>query len=191
MPVTADVFIRSATDTSKTRILLFLAAIGATVVYAGSFLLLPETVRAEIPRIAALVAIAAAISWPIFGACLITADRGKEVNRPLSWATICLRTMVRGNAVLGLSILLNLILAMTDGWTILFAASVHLVILGAANLTMAWFFIRAAAAIGTDTPTALRAWLAGLNMRCPYNRFFRRAPPSLTAPIEYINGTGA
>lgn len=148
----------------KSRVLLLIVAAGATLVYAASFLALPESVRDEIPLIAAKIALAATLSWPIFGAWLLLLTPGPTEKPAYRWADICLRTMVCGNAVLGSAVLLNLSFAALNFWSFRWGILAHLAILASANLTMASCFRHAAQAIGTTSRAALLAWFGGLNL---------------------------
>lgn len=135
-------------------------AFAATAVYAGSFFLLPEPGRFARP--AAAVGLAAAVSWPGFGAALLAVSRVRP--SVLAWADVCLRTMIVGNTVLLLSVLANgtatwqkVDVTVGYSWELL-----HSGVLAAANLSMAAVFARGARRLGMSVPVSLAMWFGVL-----------------------------
>lgn len=135
-------------------------AFAATAIYAGSFAL-TDSVSRLLP-LAAAIGLAAAVSWPLFGAALLARMKGRP--SVLAWADACLRTMAVGNTVLLLSVGANLMRGLfwtgtqQDGnWP-----AVHLAVLLVANFTMAAVFTTQAGRLGMRPGLASLMWFGVL-----------------------------
>jgi hypothetical protein len=142
------------------RVLFGCIAIAGTAVYAASFGLF-DTSKNLLP-VARSVGIASGISWIAFGAVLLAATR----SRPsvLAWADACLIAQAAGIGVLMTSVLINLIARASDADlaqnTFKFA---HAGIILAADVLMAWLFVRRAQRLGMSLKMALALWVLALN----------------------------
>ena len=142
------------------RVLLALLAFAGTLAYAASFRALP---RADaLGRPAACVALAAAVSWPLFGAALLLVSRARPA--PLHWADACLRTMAAGVVVLALAATLNLDLPLLGAVPgVPWLAAMHLTLLAGANAVMLAVFLGEARRLGLRAVTAAALWMLVLN----------------------------
>jgi len=107
------------------------------------------------------LAIAAGLSWPVFGLALLRAGGPGEI---WAWVDVCLRTMARGMVILSIATAINLVLAaagMRAGGTGFFAA--HLGLLFTSDVTMATYFVREATRFGLSPRIALALWVGVLN----------------------------
>jgi len=141
------------------RVALFLFAFMGTAAYAASFgaAMITDAARAWGVRLA----IAAGLSWPVFGLALLRAGGPGEI---WAWVDVCLRTMARGMVILSIATAINLVLAaagMRAGGTGFFAA--HLGLLFTSDVTMATYFVREATRFGLSPRIALALWVGVLN----------------------------
>ena len=153
---------RAAADVSDWpgRVLLAGIALGGTLAYAASFQALPDS--AALARPAAAVALAAAVSWPLFGAALLLLTRARP--SPFAWADACLRTMAAGIVVLALAATINLNVPLLGAtpparWL----AAGHAALLAVANALMLAAFVREARRLGLKPATAAGLWMLALN----------------------------
>lgn len=138
-------------------------AVVATALYAASFAL--SRSASELLPVASAVGLAAAVSWPIFGAALLVWMRGRP--SPLDWADACLKTMAVGNTVLLLSVAANLFISTFPGIGFWPAGgpgepAVHGAVLAASNLSMAAVFVGQARVLGMRPAVALAMWFGVL-----------------------------
>jgi hypothetical protein len=115
------------------RVALVLVALIGTAAYGASFGVGSISNGARVWG--SRVALAAGLSWPVFGLTLLGARR---VGDAWEWFDICLRTMALGIAVLSLASVANLVLAPTalSRGSATFGA-VHLALLLVADMSMA------------------------------------------------------
>ncbi len=141
------------------RVGLVLAAVIGTAAYGASFGVgsISNWARVWGTR----VALAAGLSWPVFGFTLLGARR---VGDAWEWFDICLRTMALGIAVLSLASVANLAVAATalSRGSAAFGA-VHLALLLVADVSMAVYFTRKALRLGMPLNTAIVLWVGVLN----------------------------
>ncbi len=145
---------------SKTgRVALVLVALLGTAAYGASF------VVGTISNVAWVgsthVALAAGLSWPVFGLALLGARRTGGAGE---WFDICLRTMALGIAVLSFASVANLAVAaaaLSRGSTAFVA--VHLAFLLVADVSMAIYFTRKALRLGMPLSIAIVLWVGVLN----------------------------
>ena len=143
-----------------TRVLLVLIAFGGTLAYAASFRALPHADLLAWP--AACVGLAAAVSWPLFGAALLLVTGARPST--FDWADACLRAMAAGVVVLALAATLNLNVPLLGAAPpIRWLAAGHLVLLAAANAVMLAVFVGEARALGLKAATAVTLWMLVLN----------------------------
>jgi len=137
-----------------TRPTLILLAFSASAAYAASFLPLGPAAA----RLPALIALAAAISWPTFGLALLLV----RPRRPtLFWMDACLHSIAAGTVVQAVAVLFNLTLALAHPAPARgFFLAAHLVLLLATDAVMAAVFLRRS---GLRPRAALLLWLLALN----------------------------
>jgi hypothetical protein len=144
----------------RSRMLLVASAFLATAVYAGSFFMLGPAQR--LTNIATDIAISSGIAWIGFGSVLLMAAR----KRPsvIAWVDACLVTMLVGNGVLFLSVLVNLIFGLFATHIKAMAlAPAHAVILLIADGFMMVSFIYRARNLGMRPLIAALLWVVVLN----------------------------
>jgi hypothetical protein len=145
------------------RSLLVASAFLATAVYAGSFFMLGPAQR--LTNLATDIAISSGIAWIGFGCVLLMVTR----KRPsvLAWVDACLLTMLVGNGVLLLSVLVNVIFGLFATHIKAMAlAPAHAIILFIANGFMMVSFIYRTRNLG------MRPWIAALLWVVVLNGFF-------------------
>lgn len=142
------------------RVLFGCIAFAGTAVYATSFGVFDRSER--LLPLARSVGIASGISWIVFGAVLLAATRCRP--SVLAWADACLMAQAAGISVLMASVIVNLIARASD------AAStentfklIHAAIILAADVLMAWLFVRRARRLGMSLKMALALWVLILN----------------------------
>lgn len=138
---------------------LLFYALGASVLYAGSFTLVLPTER--VIRQAWLAVGAAALSLTVLIVLLSMATRGRV--GPLSWLDAVLLALRVGFWVSFLGVIANLGVRRGAGWLYAYLGPLHLAIIGAANLAMITVFARRAQVRGLDLRRALLYWLAFAN----------------------------
>jgi hypothetical protein len=141
------------------RVVLVLVALIGTAAYGASFVV--GTISNAAWGWSARVALAAGLSWPVFGLVLLGARR---VGGVWEWFDICLRTMALGIAVLSSASAANLAVAATvlsRGSTTFVA--LHLAFLLAADVSMAVYFTRKALRLGMPLSIAVVLWVGVLN----------------------------
>ena len=141
------------------RVGLVLAAVIGTAAYGASFGVgsISNWARVWGTR----VALAAGLSWPMFGLALLLARRAGSA---WEWFDTCLRTMALGIAVLSFASVVNLAVATTAsrrGSTAFVA--VHLALLLVADVSMAVYFTRKALRLGMPLSIAVILWVGVLN----------------------------
>lgn len=99
------------------------------------------------------VAVAAGVSWPVFGAVLLLLSRARP--SVLAWADACLRTMAPGILVLAAAALL--------GRAGIGGRALVLVTVAVSNLTMLAVFLPQARRLGLAPAKAAAAWLLVLD----------------------------
>jgi signal transduction histidine kinase len=158
---------------SVTRVALVLVALIGTAAYGASF------VVGSISSVAWVwstrVALAAGLSWPVFGLALLGARR---TGGAWEWFDICLRTMTLGIAVLSFASVANLAVAATAlsrGSSALVA--VHLAFLLVADVSMAVYFTLKALRLGMPLSIAVVLWVGVLEER---ERVLKYAPFGLS-----------
>jgi hypothetical protein len=143
----------------RARVALVLVALIGTAAYGASFVV--GTVSNVASVWGTRVALAAGLSWPVFGLALLVARR---VGGAWEWFDICLRTMALGIAVLSFASVANLAVAATAlsrGSTAFVA--VHLAFLFVADVSMAVYFARRALRLGMPLSMAVALWVGVLN----------------------------
>ena len=133
------------------RFLLGLLAVGGSAAYAASFHY--SGGGGWIAQGAEAVAVAAGISWILFGLALLAATRCRPSVLP--WADACLVCMAVGIAILGISIVLNL-LKFTD-------PGIHAGVLVASNLAMGTVFVFRARPLGLSPAKSIALWFLVLD----------------------------
>lgn len=133
------------------RISFAFVAFGGSAAYAASFYLVKEAVAFRSLGLA--IAVAAAVSWPAFGASLWATTRFRPSL--VAWVDLCLATMAIGIAVLGISIMVNL----AGFWH----PVVHYAVLVGSDASMAVRFVLGARRLGLAPLPALALWVIVLN----------------------------
>lgn len=133
------------------RVLLCGIAFAGSAVYAWSFAGVPE--REQWLPVAGAIGFAAGVSWVLFGILILTVARCRP--SVMAWADACLITMAAGITVKMATVVANTISPPS--------AVFHLAVLMAANLTMAFVFIRRAQRLGVRPLLAAALWFGALN----------------------------
>lgn len=142
------------------RVLFGCIAFAGTAVYASSFGVFDGS--ENLLPIARSIGIASGISWIVFGAVLLAATRCRP--SVLAWADACLVAQAAGIGVLMTSVLVNLIARASDAASTENAFKmVHAAIVLAADVLMAWLFVRRARRLGMSLKMALALWVLILN----------------------------
>ena len=143
----------------KVRAALLITVVMGNAGYAASFLPLRGAVDCFV--MARAVAVAAAASWPIFGAAL-TAAGGRRVPIEV-WFDRCLIVMNAGIAILAGAAVVNVCMALagvTAGGAV---AAMHAGILLIADAVMGSMFANAARSPGFSAKRAWLLWIVVLN----------------------------
>jgi hypothetical protein len=136
------------TLSARTRLLLGTISFAGSAAYAASFLISSSNHL----RLATTIAIAAGISWLIFGLLLrriARAPLGRLIDA-------CLITQALGIGILMLSVAANLL-------HIRHAMPFHLLVLAAGDGAMAAAFIALMGRLNMSRPAAAALWIIGLN----------------------------
>jgi len=142
------------------RVLFGCIALAGTAVYATSFGLFDRSEK--LLPVARSIGIASGISWIIFGAILLAATRCRP--SVLAWADACLIAQAAGIGVLMTSVLVNLVARASDAAPTEDAFKmIHLAIVLAADVLMAWLFVGRARRLGMSLKMALALWILALN----------------------------
>ncbi|MEW6207466.1 MAG: hypothetical protein AB1631_03810 [Acidobacteriota bacterium] len=142
------------------RVLFGCIAIAGTAVYAASFGVFDRSEK--LLPLARSIGIASGISWIAFGAVLLAATRCRPSI--LAWADACLVAQAAGIGVLMASVLVNLAARASDAApTENVFRMIHGAIILAADVLMAWLFVRRARRLGMSLKMALALWVLALN----------------------------
>ena len=141
----------------KSRGLRTALAFVGTGAYAWSF---SRHTNAEIFfHAACAVGVAAAVSWPVFGATLLVA--GGKRHSAWDWADVCLIVMSAGIGVMMLGAGVNV--AAGPAWSGPAVRTLHLVLLAGGDLLMCALFIHRARRLGMPLVRAVCLWIFVLN----------------------------
>ncbi len=133
----------------------------ATLGWALSFWLLR---RGMLCWSMAAIEAAAVLSWPVLGLVMVRRTRAHLGARTLGVCfDLCLATLTRGSAILGIGALINVGLWLTQA-SVSDAALIatHVMVLTASGLVMSVEFVRRTAALGIPKRSALGFWGFGL-----------------------------
>ena len=100
-----------------------------------------------------VIAVAAALSWPVFGVALLFVTKGKPSM--IKWADACLNTMIVGILILSASTLLEAVKTTP--------LPVHLWVLVLSQLCMALIFLEEASRLSLRPVPAVALWLGVLD----------------------------
>ena len=137
---------------AEDRLVLAAVAFFGTFLYAVTFLISGS--GRDLAPLAGRIGIASAVSWPLFGLGLVVVTRGRPSL--LSWVDLCLCLQAEGIAVLGASMVINLLDLPVPAWG-------HGIIIGISNAVMGAEFVRGAQRRGLNTRAALLLWLGLLD----------------------------
>jgi hypothetical protein len=143
------------------RALLAAVALGGTLAYAASFRAVPR--GGPLVEAGAAVGLAAALSWPAFGAALLLVTAARPSM--LEWVDACLRTMCAGVVFLAAAAVLNLNAPLLGAGVNAFPwlAAAHVALLFGANGVMLATFVNEARRLGLAAATAITLWMLALN----------------------------
>jgi len=147
---------------TPTRTALLSASLLATALYAASFALLDDADR--LLPIAVSVAVAAVVSWPLFGLVLIRISPTRaHVD---GFFDACLLAIAGGEVLLLAAAGVNVALTtLNTSLTLLEAlASIHLALLLLADALMAAIFTTRVRPLGLSAGWALALWVGALNV---------------------------
>ena len=143
------------------RALLAAVALGGTLAYAASFRAVPP--GGPLIEAGAAVGLAAALSWPAFGAVLLLVTSARPSL--LDWVDACLRTMSAGVVVLAAAAVLNLSAPLygAEVNALPWLAAAHVALLCGANGVMLATLVNEARRLGLTAATAITLWMLVLN----------------------------